>query len=300
MPETPDGETPINAGIVLSGSIRGPGFFMGDLLTEQEREVISMAGRLWDALCGVIDRGPTRAADCAELIPHVHAIQHAVMAQAAARFYPEEYRPLGGSLREPEPEPVDHEAIRDYWTEGPGSKPYEPPPCQHPMSEWVQDESGGPRCSLCDALIPVGRDAPRLAAHDKDEPPKVNWLLTELQHVIERVLDHVISDAALARIDVESRPLIEDYARDVAMSHRVAEPKGVRLVDVNLTMPQPEKGRTRTLLDWAKDFGPKVTGVRLRPEEVTLIFEDDEHGRSSVTLAEHIETGRVESGHGEG
>jgi hypothetical protein len=41
-----------------------------------------------------------RAAVTAWEAMHVHAIQHAVMAQAAARAYPDLYGPLGGTLRD--------------------------------------------------------------------------------------------------------------------------------------------------------------------------------------------------------
>jgi hypothetical protein len=42
--------------------------------------------------------GPTRAADLAELTAAIHVIQRAVMAQAAARAYPGQYRPLGEAI----------------------------------------------------------------------------------------------------------------------------------------------------------------------------------------------------------
>jgi hypothetical protein len=68
-------------------------------LTEAEHAAIRKAAELWNALCSAIPDGPTRAADLGELVAHVHAIQHAVMANAAARAYPDLYRPLGGTLR---------------------------------------------------------------------------------------------------------------------------------------------------------------------------------------------------------
>lgn len=71
---------------------------MDDLLTATEQEAVKMAGDLWGMLCQIVDIGPTRDADLAELIPHVHAIQRTVMAQAAARAYPEKYRLLGSTL----------------------------------------------------------------------------------------------------------------------------------------------------------------------------------------------------------
>lgn len=69
-----------------------------DLLTAREHNIIERAGALWDDLCGVVEDGPTRGADLAELIVHVHAIQRAVMANAAARAYPMLYRRLGSRI----------------------------------------------------------------------------------------------------------------------------------------------------------------------------------------------------------
>lgn len=71
---------------------------MTGLLTELEREAVQRAGELWNILTRVVDDGPTRDADLAELIAHVHAIQHAVMSQAAARAYSGEFRRLGSTL----------------------------------------------------------------------------------------------------------------------------------------------------------------------------------------------------------
>lgn len=64
-------------------------------LTPQEHAAIKQAATLWNTLCEVVPDGPTRNADLAELIHHVHAIQHTVMAQAAARAHPTLYRLLG-------------------------------------------------------------------------------------------------------------------------------------------------------------------------------------------------------------
>jgi hypothetical protein len=69
------------------------------LLTDAEHAVIEQAGALWNAVCAAIPEGPTRSADLGELVVHVHAIQHAVMSNAAARAYPDRYRTLGGTIR---------------------------------------------------------------------------------------------------------------------------------------------------------------------------------------------------------
>ena len=71
---------------------------MNELLTPAEMEAVRLAGELWNALCAAIPDGPTRGADLRELCDKVHQIQHTVMANAAARAYPEMYRPLGGRL----------------------------------------------------------------------------------------------------------------------------------------------------------------------------------------------------------
>ena len=68
------------------------------LLTPREREAVQKAGDLWGDLCAIVGDGPTRDADLAELIVHVHAIQHAVMSQAAGRAYPSEFRLLGSVI----------------------------------------------------------------------------------------------------------------------------------------------------------------------------------------------------------
>lgn len=67
------------------------------MLTVLEQQVVNDAGELWNKLCRVVGYGPAREGDLAELIVHVHAIQHAVMANAAARAHPEQYRLLGGA-----------------------------------------------------------------------------------------------------------------------------------------------------------------------------------------------------------
>jgi hypothetical protein len=70
------------------------------LLTDDEQIVVYRAGQLWNLICSAIPDGPTRDADLRELIVHVHAIQHAFMANAAARAYPDAYRRLGSTLAE--------------------------------------------------------------------------------------------------------------------------------------------------------------------------------------------------------
>jgi hypothetical protein len=66
------------------------------VLTDAERKAVRLAGELFtlirDEVCG---NGPTRDADLAELTADVHRIQRLVMAQAAARLHPGEFRLMG-------------------------------------------------------------------------------------------------------------------------------------------------------------------------------------------------------------
>jgi hypothetical protein len=72
-----------------------------ELLTDAERDAVRLAGELFtlirDEVCG---HGPTRDADLAELTADVHRIQRLVMAQAAARLYPGEFRLMGEVIAE--------------------------------------------------------------------------------------------------------------------------------------------------------------------------------------------------------
>lgn len=45
----------------------------------------------------VIGGGPDAAHDWNEAAHNIHAVQNAILAQAAARAYPDQYRLLGGS-----------------------------------------------------------------------------------------------------------------------------------------------------------------------------------------------------------
>lgn len=86
------------------------------LLTADEHRAIQMAGDLWRQLCLVVGHGRTRDSDLRELVIHIHAVQHMVMAQAAGRVYPERYRLAGGSL--PDKTPVA--ALEDQPSSGEG------------------------------------------------------------------------------------------------------------------------------------------------------------------------------------
>jgi hypothetical protein len=68
----------------------------GDLLTVEERALVRDLGRWYTRLAAVTGDSPrTREDDLREAEFHVHALQRAVMAQAAARAYPAEFRLLG-------------------------------------------------------------------------------------------------------------------------------------------------------------------------------------------------------------
>jgi hypothetical protein len=66
------------------------------LLTNDEMLAVTLAGELYthiqDHVCG---NGSTRDDDLAELRTSIHHVQHWVMAQAAARAYPAEFRLMG-------------------------------------------------------------------------------------------------------------------------------------------------------------------------------------------------------------
>jgi hypothetical protein len=65
------------------------------LLTDDEREIVTDLGRIYVRLSKVVGPGTTRGADLTELGHHIHVLQQAVMAQAAARAFPTEFRLLG-------------------------------------------------------------------------------------------------------------------------------------------------------------------------------------------------------------
>lgn len=75
--------------------------FVPDLLTAEEHAALAVTADLWDRLCRIVGDGASRDADLSELAGHVHGIQHAIMAQAAARAYPERIRLLGGRVSPP-------------------------------------------------------------------------------------------------------------------------------------------------------------------------------------------------------
>lgn len=70
-------------------------------LTPAEHHAMDLTAELWNHLVqNVVADGPTRNMDCAELAAKIHAIQHTIMGQAAARAHSKLYRLLGGELLE--------------------------------------------------------------------------------------------------------------------------------------------------------------------------------------------------------
>lgn len=76
-----------------------------ELLTEAEHEVVELLGKAWNAFIqGVVrEDGPTAEHDRAEFLTHIHDAQHAIMAQAAGRAYPNRYRLIGEVIENPDP-----------------------------------------------------------------------------------------------------------------------------------------------------------------------------------------------------
>ncbi len=69
-----------------------------ELLTEEERDLISLLGNCFNAFTRIAGDGPTREADIGEFCSLIHHLQQYVMSQAAARAYPDLYRLIGETL----------------------------------------------------------------------------------------------------------------------------------------------------------------------------------------------------------
>lgn len=67
-----------------------------DALTEEEHGILRTISDLAADYIDLVGDGPTAAEDFGEILPHLHALQQTVMAQAAARTHPGKYRLLGG------------------------------------------------------------------------------------------------------------------------------------------------------------------------------------------------------------
>lgn len=70
-----------------------------ELLTEAEHRAMALTVELVNLLAAeVIGRERSRSGDVAEVVAHIHGIQHIIMSQAAARAYPDRYRLFGEVL----------------------------------------------------------------------------------------------------------------------------------------------------------------------------------------------------------
>ncbi len=68
-----------------------------ELLTDAEHRVMAMTAEIWNTIVQeVVGNGSSREGDLAELATDIHHIQERILAQAAARAYPDRYRLLGG------------------------------------------------------------------------------------------------------------------------------------------------------------------------------------------------------------
>lgn len=74
------------------------------LLTGPEHDAMKLTAELTNLVMrDVIGDEASRAGDVAEFVGMIHAIQHFIMAQAAARAYPSLYRLLGSKIEDRDP-----------------------------------------------------------------------------------------------------------------------------------------------------------------------------------------------------
>jgi hypothetical protein len=71
-----------------------------ELLTADEHRAMELTAELVNLMArAVISYGDSRHGDIQELVEHIHGIQNMILAQAAARAYPDRYRLLGKGFR---------------------------------------------------------------------------------------------------------------------------------------------------------------------------------------------------------
>ena len=70
----------------------------GDLkaMTADEHRAMELTAELANLCRKIVGTGNQADHDWNELAHRIHAVQHTILAQAAARAYPYKYRPLGG------------------------------------------------------------------------------------------------------------------------------------------------------------------------------------------------------------
>jgi len=71
-----------------------------ELLTSVEKEIVEKLGECAKRYSQALAPGPCYDQDLREFIAHIHDLQWRVLAQAAARHYPELYRLQGTSFKE--------------------------------------------------------------------------------------------------------------------------------------------------------------------------------------------------------
>ena len=67
-----------------------------DLLTAAEHQAMRATVDLYHHLARIVGDGQARHSDMDEVVRHIHALQWMILAQAAGRAYPDQYRLLGG------------------------------------------------------------------------------------------------------------------------------------------------------------------------------------------------------------
>lgn len=77
------------------GSIPVPNPAPDPMLTADELALVDMLGKCSNLFGKVVGSGRTRSADLTEVVHHIHVLQQAVLSQAAARAYPDQFRLLG-------------------------------------------------------------------------------------------------------------------------------------------------------------------------------------------------------------
>jgi len=75
-------------------------------LTQDELVAMHFTAELANAFGRIVGDGQTRMDDLSEAVHHIHALQHMIMSQAAARAYPSRFRLLGESLATQTPAPA--------------------------------------------------------------------------------------------------------------------------------------------------------------------------------------------------
>jgi hypothetical protein len=68
----------------------------GELLTADEHEAVRLIGELVGLFRKIVGDGPNRIGDLNEFTRTIHVLQNTILAQAAARAYPDRYRLVGG------------------------------------------------------------------------------------------------------------------------------------------------------------------------------------------------------------